>query len=60
MTNQEKKNNQAYIRPAMEVVDIEMQQAILNASQTEDLGDKKEEIEWTNRRRGTWGNLWTE
>lgn len=55
---------QAYIAPTMEVVDIEIEQALLSASnggQTEDLGDVKDEIGWdATRRRGTWGDLWSE
>ena len=52
-----------YITPAMEVVNIEMQQAILagspGTSQIESLGKRKEDIEWSNSRRGgDWGNLW--
>ena len=52
-----------YITPAMEAVNIEMEQAILTGSdygQNEDLGEEKEEIGWSNERRGTWGNLWAE
>lgn len=64
MTKEIGQHKQAYICPAMEVVEIEMEQAILSASnggQTEDLGDVKDEIEWSNKhRRGTWGDLWTE
>ena len=52
-----------YITPAMEVVNIEMQQAILAGSpatsQIETLGERKEDKEWSNSRRGgDWGNLW--
>ena len=46
----------------MEVVSIEMQQAMLagsNQGQVEELGKIKEEIGWSNSRRGDdWGNLW--
>lgn len=52
-----------YITPAIEVVNIEMQQAILagspGTSQIEDIGNTKEEMTWSNSRRGEeWGNLW--
>lgn len=67
MTKQQNEMNQTkrvYTRPTMEVMDIEIEQALLSASnggQTEDLGDVKDEIEWSNKhRRGTWGDLWTE
>ena len=36
---------QSYISPEMEIVSIEVEQSILNAS-IEDLGDIKEEIDW--------------
>ena len=63
MTKEIGQHKQTYICPAMEVVDIEMEQALLSASnggQTEDLGNVKEEIGWgaTSRRGGDWGNLW--
>lgn len=53
-------HKQAYICPAIEVVNIEMQQAILAGSgQIETIGETKEEMEWSNSRRGEgWGNLW--
>ena len=54
-------HKQAYICPAIEVVNIDMQQAILAGSpgQIETLGERKEDIEWSNSRRGgDWGNLW--
>ena len=56
-------DKQNYISPAMEVVNIEMQQAILagsmDANQIETLGETKEEMEWSNSRRGEgWGNFW--
>jgi hypothetical protein len=62
MTKEIGQHKQTYICPAMEVVDIEMEQALLSASnggQTEDLGETKKEMEWSNSRRGgDWGNLW--
>ena len=60
MTRQNIQHKQAYICPAIEVVNIEMQQAILAGSgQIETIGDTKEEMEWSNARRGEgWGNLW--
>lgn len=62
MTKEIGQHKQTYICPAMEVVDIEMEQALLSASnggQTEDLGNVKEEIGWgATSRRGDWGNLW--
>ncbi len=63
MTRQNIQHKQAYICPAIEVVNIDMQQAILagspGTSQIETLGERKEDIEWSNARRGgDWGNLW--
>lgn len=60
MTRQNIQHKQAYICPAIEVVNIEMQQAILAGSgQIETIGETKEEMEWSNDRRGEgWGNLW--
>lgn len=60
MTRQNIQHKQAYICPAIEVVNIEMQQTILAGSgQIETIGDTKEEMEWSNDRRGEgWGNLW--
>ena len=53
-------HKQAYICPAIEVVNIDMQQTILAGSgQIETIGETKEEMEWSNSRRGEgWGNLW--
>ena len=53
-------HKQPYICPAIEVVNIDMQQAILAGSgQIETIGETKEEMEWSNSRRGEgWGNLW--
>ena len=56
-------HKQAYICPAIEVVNIDMQQAILAGSpatsQIENIDKIKEEMEWSNSRRGgDWGNLW--
>ena len=57
-----RENKQVYLTPAMEVVRIEMQQAMLagsNQGQVEELGNIKPEIGWSNSRRGDdWGNLW--
>ena len=63
MTKEIGQHKQTYICPAMEVVNIEMQQAILagsaGTSQIETLGERKEDKEWSNSRRGgDWGNLW--
>ena len=60
MTKVNIQHKQAYICPAIEVVNIDMQQAILAGSgQIETIGDTKEEMEWSNSRRGEgWGNLW--
>ena len=59
--NEMNQTKRVYTCPALEVVDIEMEQALLSASQTEDLGVVKEEIGWSsNRRRGSWGDLWEE
>ena len=61
MTKVNIQHKQAYICPAIEVVNIDMQQAILAGSpgQIETLGEIKEEMDWSNARRGEgWGNLW--
>ena len=63
MTKVNIQHKQAYICPAIEVVNIDMQQAILagspGTSQIETIGDTKEEMEWSNARRGEgWGSLW--
>ena len=59
MTKVNIRHKQAYICPAIEVVNIDMQQAILAGSQIEPLGEIKEEMGWSNARRGEgWGNLW--
>lgn len=61
MTKVNIRHKQAYICPAIEVVNIDMQQAILAGSQgqIETIGDTKKEMEWSNARRGEgWGNLW--
>ena len=60
MTKVIRQHKQAYICPAIEVVNIEMQQTILAGSgQIETIGETKEEMEWSNNRRGEgWGNLW--
>ena len=63
MTRQNIQHKQAYICPAIEVVNIDMQQAILagspGTSQIENIDKIKEEMEWSNSRRGEgWGNLW--
>ena len=60
MISKNEQTKQAYIRPAMKVANLEMEQSILAGSnQIESIGDTKEEIEWGNSRRGDgWGNLW--
>ena len=63
MTKVITRHKQAYICPAIEVVNIDMQQAILAGSpatsQIENIDKIKEEMEWSNSRRGgDWGNLW--
>jgi hypothetical protein len=61
--NEMNQTKRVYIRPAMEIMDIEMEQVMLstsNGGQTEDLGDVKEEIGWgATSRRGSWGDLWS-
>ena len=51
-----------YITPAMEVVNIETQSILAGSpgtSQIEAIGETKEEMGWSNARRGEgWGNLW--
>lgn len=46
-----------YIKPDLEVVDVEMAQMIA-ASQIEIGESKKEGTTDVNGHRGTWGNLW--
>ena len=63
MTKVIRQHKQAYICPAIEVVNIDMQQSILagspGTSQIESIGNTKEEMGWSNARRGEgWGNLW--
>ena len=51
-----------YIKPEMLVVDIEVQQ-IITASPTPGFGDgfaSGDGEVLSNRRRGTWGNLWAD
>ncbi len=55
MTKQHKLNKLTYVRPMVEVVDIETQQMFLSGSnpgQTEGLGDKKEDLGWSSSRGG--------
>lgn len=61
MTRPNNQDKLAYTRPSTEVVNIETQTMIassVSSRQMEDLGSRKEEIEWTNESRGSWGNLW--
>ena len=52
----------AYIKPQMEVIELESETMMLTASNEVDVRDETtEEDAWmTNRRRGTWGNLWAD
>ena len=56
MTSKDNQKKQAYISPAMEVVDIEMQQSILAGSyepeetQVEKIGKRNEDMDW--------GSIW--
>jgi len=54
-------NKKQYIAPAMEVVEIEIVQ-MLAASPEVGVGDGSVDADqaWTNRRRGSWGNLWAD
>ena len=49
-----------YIAPAMEIAEIEMVEML--AASVPEIGVGKGDVDaddaWTNRRRGTWGNLW--
>ncbi len=61
--NEMNQTKRVYIRPAMEIMDIEMEQVMLstsNGGQIEELGRVKEEMGWgtTTTRRGVWGDLW--
>ena len=59
MTSKNEQTKQAYIRPAMKVANLEMEQSILAGSpQIETIGETKEEMSWGTERRGSWGNLW--
>ena len=64
MTSKDNQKKQAYISPAMEVANIEMQQSIL-AGSCETLGTRHADLGWddepstsANSSRGNWGNLW--
>ena len=52
-------NKKIYIAPAMEITEIEMV-SMLAASPDVDIYDKPtdDDAVMSNRRRGTWGNLW--
>lgn len=61
MTRPNNQDKQTYICPSTEVVNIETQTMIassVSSRQMEDLGNRKEDMEWTNESRGSWGNLW--
>ena len=54
-----------YIKPEIEVIDIEMQSQMMTTSPGTEpgfgFGDADDSDPLTNRRRrGTWGNLWAE
>ena len=54
-----------YIKPAMEVMSIEVEAQMMTASQYTQPGFGSGEADGegevlTNRRRGEWGNLWAE
>ncbi len=48
-----------YLKPAMEVEELEMQKSILSGSQIESGGDKSTG-EGQAKERGIWGDLWYE
>ena len=63
MTSKDNQKKQAYISPAMEVVNIETQSIL--AGSCERLGERKADLGWddepstsANSSRGNWGNLW--
>ena len=61
MTRPNNQDKQTYICPSMEVVNIETQTMIassVSSRQMEELGSRKDDKEWTNESRGSWGNLW--
>ena len=51
-----------YIKPSAEV--IEMEPTSMMASSKPEIGVGEGEVDageaWSNRRRGTWGNLWSD
>ena len=55
-------NKKAYIKPSVEVIEIAPVSMI--ATSTPEIGfgseDKNASDSWTNKRRGTWGNLWAD
>lgn len=50
-----------YITPACTIVEIDVESAMLSASATFDnIGEEEEITLNSNRRRGQWGDLWSE
>lgn len=48
-----------YVKPEMEVLEIEFESYMASFSNPED-AEGGEEADANDRRRGEWGNLWTE
>ena len=46
-----------YMRPSTEVVEVETEEMLALSASDDKIADPNEEV-LTNRRRGTWGNLW--
>ena len=57
-------NKKEYIKPEIEVMPVEVQSQMMTASPYTPPGfgegDANDSEVLTNRRRGTWGNLWSE
>ena len=51
-------NKNIYIAPAMEIVEIEMVTMLAASVLVSDTPTEDDAV-MSNRRRGTWGNLWT-
>ena len=53
-------NKKAYIAPTMEATDIETAEMIATSNGTFNISDEttEDDANMTNKRRGSWGNLW--
>ena len=55
-------NKKEYVKPSMEIVEVEFESLMLGASNEVDVKDEiTEEDAWmSNGRRGKWGDLWAD